>query len=383
MKQDGGYTDDQIFNVDETALLWKQLIKRSYVLNSQQTFSGYKTAKERLTFLLGGNASGTLKLRPLAIHRFENPRCFKNIEKSGLPVIWKANKKAWMTQQLFRDWFHNYFCPEVKLFCRVKNIDFKILLLLDNAGGHPTDLNHPNVKIVYLPPNTTSILQPMDMGIIANFKAVYLQETFDQASLATDPVNPKRIELPAFWKQYNVYDAIQNASKAWNSIKDSTLRSMWNKVMPEREEIQNDNNAGGEAETEAVEHMKIVNLGKNLNIKEFCLEDVQNFIGPMGAALNDEELDEMDTAQADDTKESDNEESETENEEKPLDLGKIKEGMDHVKKAIEIFGECDPDVTRRFGINNTLKGSIKPYEELMAQMKPKRQSKIDNFFSRN
>ncbi|XP_054734505.1 tigger transposable element-derived protein 1-like [Anastrepha obliqua] len=44
----------------------------------------------------------------------------------------------------------------------IKNIDFKVLLILDNAPGHPKDLNHPNVEIVFLPPNTTSIIQPLD-----------------------------------------------------------------------------------------------------------------------------------------------------------------------------------------------------------------------------
>jgi transglutaminase-like putative cysteine protease len=34
-----------------------------------------------------------------------------------------------------------------------------------------------DVKVEYLPPNTTSLLQPMEQGIIVNFKAYYLQQT--------------------------------------------------------------------------------------------------------------------------------------------------------------------------------------------------------------
>jgi hypothetical protein len=49
----------------------------------------------------------------------------------------------------------------------------KILLFVDNATSHPKDLKLKNIKIVFLPPNTTSICQPLDQGIIKNFKTWY------------------------------------------------------------------------------------------------------------------------------------------------------------------------------------------------------------------
>ena len=132
--------------------------------------------------LVGGNASGDKKLKPLWIHTSENPRCFRKKikkDKSDLPVFWSSNRKAWMTAEKFEFWFRNNFIPEVKCFCRRKRIEFKILLLLDNCPGHP-DLNHidPNVQVVFLPPNTTSIIQPMDQGVIATLKAFYRRNTF-------------------------------------------------------------------------------------------------------------------------------------------------------------------------------------------------------------
>ena len=62
---------------------------------------------------------------------------------------------------------------------RKKNLDFKILLLVENCPAQP-DLSDvdPNVKVEFLPPNTTSLIQPMNQGVIATFKALYKKATF-------------------------------------------------------------------------------------------------------------------------------------------------------------------------------------------------------------
>jgi hypothetical protein len=49
----------------------------------------------------------------------------------------------------------------------------KIVVLMDNAACHDSSLVLSNVKLLFLPPNTTSLLQPLDAGIIANLKAQY------------------------------------------------------------------------------------------------------------------------------------------------------------------------------------------------------------------
>ena len=49
----------------------------------------------------------------------------------------------------------------------------KIALLIDSCPANPSVSDLPNVQLVFLPPNTTSVLQPMDQGVIRSLKAHY------------------------------------------------------------------------------------------------------------------------------------------------------------------------------------------------------------------
>ncbi|GLV33304.1 hypothetical protein CBL_12084 [Carabus blaptoides fortunei] len=93
--QQGGYKDEQIFNVDEMGLFWKKLPSRTFIAVQEKSCPGYKVSKDRLTLLLGGNAAGDFKLKPLLVYRSENPRAHKNVLKRNLPVLWRSNRKAW------------------------------------------------------------------------------------------------------------------------------------------------------------------------------------------------------------------------------------------------------------------------------------------------
>ena len=121
-------------------------------------------------------------------------------------MVYRANKKAWMRSDIFIEWLNHldyYF----------RTMNRKVLLLIDNAGSHfnpkrfeqdddddisenesnseqESSQNHnkkknkkkaqniklTNIELVYLPPNTTAHLQPMDAGIIHSFKARYKRE---------------------------------------------------------------------------------------------------------------------------------------------------------------------------------------------------------------
>ena len=97
------------------------------------------------------------------IGKYAKPRCFKGKSNDHLPVTYFSNSNAWMTAAIFTEWLSGW--NDELIACGKK-----ILLLIDNCSTHPQNCCLSNISIEFLPPNTTAILQPLDIGIIKNFK---------------------------------------------------------------------------------------------------------------------------------------------------------------------------------------------------------------------
>ena len=136
-----------------------------------------KKQKDMVTLMACSNATGKHKLPLVCIGKSRNPRCFKNINKDALPVRYYAQRSAWMDCSIFTTWFQNEFVPSVKKYLRDNKLSYKALLLLDNATSHPSSdvlrSSDGNIMAMYLPPNTTSLIQPMDQGVLVTVKRHY------------------------------------------------------------------------------------------------------------------------------------------------------------------------------------------------------------------
>ena len=85
-----------------------------------------------------------------------------------------------MTSCLFFEWLL-YFEKEIG-----KQEGRNVLLLMDNCSAHGSKETLPilkHVEIEFLPPNTTSKLQPLDAGIIAEMKVLYRRHQIENLSL--------------------------------------------------------------------------------------------------------------------------------------------------------------------------------------------------------
>ena len=100
--------------------------KKSLAAKQELGVPGFKMSKERLTVLAWSNAAGTNMLSLTVIGKSKKPRAFKNINVNSLPVHYKSQGKAWITSELFKEWFHEQFVPAVKKFSKENDLHVPI-----------------------------------------------------------------------------------------------------------------------------------------------------------------------------------------------------------------------------------------------------------------
>lgn len=102
---------------------------------------------------------------------------------------------------------------------------------MHNALGHAVDLLYDGVQIEYLPPNTTSLIQPMDQGIIRAFKPVYTHNALQHLAEAVD--SDQDVLLKTYWRKYTIASCLLNIQRPIQEIKNETLNACWKKLWPE------------------------------------------------------------------------------------------------------------------------------------------------------
>ena len=212
------YGKGNIFNFDETALFFNA--KPTKVLTTSYSLrKGFKKDKRKLTVGLMINLSGEEKFKPIVIHKFKKPRCFKYFSPN-IYCDFYSSRNAWMTVEIFNiimKKFDNYFEKKNR----------KILLMIDNAPVHQLKIKLISIEIFYLKPNLTSVLQPLDSGIIFNFKIIYRSMQIKHY-LSMYEQN-KSIHI-------NIKDAIKMLSQAWNSITPYKIRNYIDRMLKQPKE---------------------------------------------------------------------------------------------------------------------------------------------------
>ena len=103
--------------------------------------------KQRCTWAFFVNAAGG-KEKPIVIGKTQNPRRLKHFKDKSQPhkCCYYANKKAWMKTEIMVKVLDT-------LNMRVRKQGCSIVLFLDNASCHPSDLKDKfsNIDIVFLP----------------------------------------------------------------------------------------------------------------------------------------------------------------------------------------------------------------------------------------
>ncbi|XP_067136655.1 jerky protein homolog-like [Centruroides vittatus] len=230
-----GYKKTNVYNADETGLYWKKMPTKTVISENEMSAPGFKASKSRVTVMVCTNVTGTHRLPLLIIGKSKNPRCFKGIK--NLPVTYKNQKNSWMDTRIFKEWYETVFIPEVKMHQLTTGNSGNVLLLIDNAPCHLSDVSlereNGKFKVVFLPPNLTSLLQPMCQGVIESFKCYYRKALLHMVLIGEEYGKT----IKQMYTEINLKDAVYMAAEAWATVKDTTLATAWNKLLPSDESI--------------------------------------------------------------------------------------------------------------------------------------------------
>jgi hypothetical protein len=207
------YEPKNIFNGDEFGLFWRLLPSKTYALSGQK-FKRGKKSKERISVFVCANMDGSEKEKLIAIGKSREPRCFRN--KKGLPVIYRSNEKSWMKTDIFTEFL-------TKFNRKMLRQNRKVMLFIDNCSSHPY-MSLSNVKIIFLPRNTTSRLQPMDQGIIKCLKDYYRSLIVRKLISILD--NNQYPDI----KSIDLFDALIMLKSSWNKVSDTTIKNCFIKA---------------------------------------------------------------------------------------------------------------------------------------------------------
>lgn len=366
---DENLIDDQVYNCDETALYFRLLPTKSLDLQNSKNKSGFKQNKDRVTLLFAVNKSGSHKLKPLCIGKSRSPRCFKHVNMKSLPVSYAHTKNAWMTAEVFSKWFNEEFVPSVRSHLRSLNLEEKAILTLDHCPAHPSaDLlqsRDGKIKVMFLPQNTTALIQPLDQGIIRAFKAHYRRELLGAIVSSDD-------DMEAYLKSLNLKGVAYSVGLAWQSVTQPTIQHCWKKCsfsISETNNVDSDEPFLGFGDND-------VQSARNIVDSNITLDDLVNWAECDSSDPVSEAIDEQDIIAAVRDK-NDGDEDECESEVDETEVPSVRQVINNIDQVILwLERQSEPNHVPLLHLAN-----LKHYAE-QKRTALVRQTKMSDFFKR-
>ena len=222
----GEYAEEDVFNMDETGLFWRMAPSSDL---STEARPGVKKDKSRVSIVCCTNFTGSEKLPLWLIGKSQRPRPLKKINLKALGVEWRGTKNGWVTSLIMAQWLRSFY--------ETIGSSRNVLLLMDNFGAHSSGVEMAppplNIRIQWLPPNSTSHFQPLDQGIIQNLKVYYrkswLEFMIQRYENEQDPI-----------KEMNLLYMVRWLRKAWfTEVQPTTIYRCFRKakIQPQSEPL--------------------------------------------------------------------------------------------------------------------------------------------------
>lgn len=200
------FADCDVYNADETGLFYNLTPDKTMYYRGETCRAG-EMSKDRLTVLVAANMSGTDKRNLLVVGKAKTPRSLYNSEQSS--ILYRSNKRSWMSSEIFTHWLNEW---DHELMGENR----RILLTVDNCPSHSPVVNLKNIKLVFLPPNTSGVLQPMEQGIIRSLKVNYRRRMILKIVNREEQDKELNISIP---------DAIRMLQDSWTDVTKLTIKN--------------------------------------------------------------------------------------------------------------------------------------------------------------
>ena len=214
------YSPNDIYNGDETALFYKSLPHRTYCFGGDKP-AGSAKRKDRLTLLIITNMDGSDHRKLSVIGKSKTPRCLQKkykMQVKDMSVDWYASKNAWMTGEI-----HHQIMSKLNNEMRLSNRH--ILYVCDNASSHQVR-EYSHIKFLMLPPNATSIMQPLDQGIILSAKRRYKKKLAERYLACVE--NNK--DANSLLKALDIVQATNMIAASWRETSSTIIQNCFCKA---------------------------------------------------------------------------------------------------------------------------------------------------------
>lgn len=116
----------------------------------------------------------------------------------------------------------------MKRFLRGQGLPEKALLILDNAPSHPPaeDLrtNDGSIFVMFMPPNVTPLIQPMDQNVLRLTK-LYYRNSLLSSVIATGQ------SIGIALKKLTLKDAMFHLAHAWDKLDSTVISKCWHNIL--------------------------------------------------------------------------------------------------------------------------------------------------------
>ena len=198
-----------------------RLPHRTYCFDSDKP-AGSAKHKDRLTLLIITNMDGSDHRKLSVIGKSKTPRCLQKkykMQVKDMSVDWYASKNAWMTGEI-----HHQIMTKLNNEMRLSNRH--ILYVCDNASSHQVR-EYSHIKFLMLPPNATSIMQPLDQGIILSAKRRYKKKLAERYLACVRQLEAQVVamQFSLCSKQKQMQDYFQSSPRAPTPSKEPRART--------------------------------------------------------------------------------------------------------------------------------------------------------------